>query len=191
MTPTRRAALSKAFPEAEFDVDLSERLPFGVASTADAWVDVDDPERLDALAELCRAKKIDLYLLGDAPNLLPLEGGVPACVAKLGPSCWGRLVAGATAVPQLPESRPQGAVVELFEPPKKAAPVDELVGDLGMRGIRLRSVRLSDRDAGFVVNEGEATARDVLTLRDYVRERVAREWGVKLRDRLMVIGRPR
>lgn|GEM_PF-4158001 len=191
MTPTRKAALAAAFPEARFDVELADELPFGVSCVADAFVDVDDPDRLDALAELCRKKKLDLLLLGDSPNVLALPGGVPGVVARLGPACWGRLVAGATAAPQLPGGRPPGAVVELFEAPKKAAPVDELVGDLGMRGIRLRSARLSDRDGGYVVNEGEATARDVLTLRDYVRERVRKEWGVKLRDRLLVVGRER
>ena len=40
--------------------------------------------------------------------------------------------------------------------------------------------QVSEKHAGFVINIGSATCRDILDLMDQVRERVFRETGVEL-----------
>ena len=79
----------------------------------------------------------------------------------------------------------------MFAEPDADSSLDSMIGDLGMRGVRLRSVRLSERDGNLVVNEGEASTRDVLSLMDWVRARLAREWGVQVEDRVSLVGRTR
>jgi UDP-N-acetylenolpyruvoylglucosamine reductase len=55
-----------------------------------------------------------------------------------------------------------------------------IIDSLGLKGTRIGGAVVSPRHANFVVNDGGATARDVLSLLDLVRERVAREAGVDL-----------
>jgi len=55
-----------------------------------------------------------------------------------------------------------------------------LIDGLGLKGERRGGAVVSPRHANFIVNEGGATAADVLELAERVRERVAREAGVEL-----------
>jgi len=55
-----------------------------------------------------------------------------------------------------------------------------LIDELGLKGTRRGGAVVSPRHANFVVNDGQATADDVLSLLDLVRERVRAETGVDL-----------
>jgi UDP-N-acetylmuramate dehydrogenase len=55
-----------------------------------------------------------------------------------------------------------------------------MIDGLGLKGTRIGGAVVSPRHANFLVNEGAATAGDVLALLDLVRERVRRETGVDL-----------
>ena len=55
-----------------------------------------------------------------------------------------------------------------------------IIDELGLKGSRLGAAVVSERHANFIVNEGAASAADVLELAELVRERVAREAGVDL-----------
>ena len=55
-----------------------------------------------------------------------------------------------------------------------------LIDQCGLKGLRVGGAQVSEKHAGFVINTGGATCRDVLELMDQVRERVLRETGVAL-----------
>ncbi len=59
-------------------------------------------------------------------------------------------------------------------------PAGRILDELGLKGTRVGGAVVSPRHANFVVNEGRATATDVLALLDLLRERVQRETGVDL-----------
>ena len=55
-----------------------------------------------------------------------------------------------------------------------------LIEQCGLKGLRVGGAQVSEKHAGFIINTGGATCRDILTLMDQVRERVFRETGVEL-----------
>lgn len=56
----------------------------------------------------------------------------------------------------------------------------KLIEDCGLKGTRVGGAEVSQKHAGFIVNRGGATARDVRTLIERIRERVLAETGVTL-----------
>jgi UDP-N-acetylmuramate dehydrogenase len=75
-----------------------------------------------------------------------------------------------------PGGRNAGCV---FKNPKDV-PAGRIIDELGLKGERRGGAVVSLRHANFVVNEGGATADDVLALLDLVHERVLRETGIDL-----------
>ena len=55
-----------------------------------------------------------------------------------------------------------------------------LIEGCGLKGLTVGGAQVSEKHAGFVINTGSATCRDILALMDQVRERVLRETGVAL-----------
>ena len=55
-----------------------------------------------------------------------------------------------------------------------------LIDQCGLKGLTVGGAQVSEKHAGFVINIGSATCRDILDLMDQVRERVFRETGVEL-----------
>lgn len=55
-----------------------------------------------------------------------------------------------------------------------------LIEECGLKGLTVGGAQVSAKHAGFVINTGSATCRDILELMDQVRERVFRETGVAL-----------
>jgi UDP-N-acetylmuramate dehydrogenase len=58
----------------------------------------------------------------------------------------------------------------------------------GLKGAQVGDARVSDKHANFIVNQGHATAKDVLALIRKVRTQVARKTGVKLELELKLVG---
>ena len=56
----------------------------------------------------------------------------------------------------------------------------KLIEDAGLKGARIGDAAVSEKHAGFLVNLGEATAKDMLALEALVREKVATKFGVEL-----------
>ena len=68
------------------------------------------------------------------------------------------------------------------------APAGKLIEETGLKGTRVGDARVSEKHANFIVNTGNATARDILDLAARVRERVQQEKGVLLEMEIQVVG---
>ena len=75
----------------------------------------------------------------------------------------------------------------IFKNPQ-AIPAGRLVDELGMKGRRIGGAVISDIHANFIVNDGQATARDVLDLIELIRERARQARGIELETEVEIIG---
>ena len=64
----------------------------------------------------------------------------------------------------------------------------KLIMDAGLRGYQVGDAQVSEKHCGFVINKGNATAADVLTLIENVREKVQEQFGVTLEPEVKVLG---
>lgn len=64
----------------------------------------------------------------------------------------------------------------------------KLIMDAGLRGYRVGDAQVSEKHCGFVINKGNATAADVLTLIENVREKVQEQFGVTLEPEVKFLG---
>lgn len=63
-----------------------------------------------------------------------------------------------------------------------------LIEEAGLKGHRIGGAMVSPKHAGFIVNIGEATARDIIELIIEVRERVYQKFGIRLETEPRLIG---
>lgn len=71
-------------------------------------------------------------------------------------------------------------------PPNDSA--GRLVESAGLKGARVGDAQVSEKHANFIVNRGNASAKDVVALIKKVRRQVARKTGVKLELELKLVG---
>ena len=64
----------------------------------------------------------------------------------------------------------------------------KLIQDAGLRGLSVGGARVSQKHAGFIVNEGGASAEDVLTLIRLVQMTVKDRFGVDLTPEVRILG---
>ncbi|MBI4126926.1 MAG: UDP-N-acetylmuramate dehydrogenase [Deltaproteobacteria bacterium] len=74
-----------------------------------------------------------------------------------------------------------------FKNPDKTS-AGKLIDDAGLKGVRVGGARVSPLHANFILNEGNATAHDVIVLLNLVRERVKEESGVLLEHEVVMVG---
>jgi UDP-N-acetylenolpyruvoylglucosamine reductase len=75
----------------------------------------------------------------------------------------------------------------IFKNPN-GTPAGRLLDELGLKGTTFGGARVSDVHANFIVNTGDATARDVLALIEQLREQVADVKGFQLETEVEIIG---
>jgi UDP-N-acetylmuramate dehydrogenase len=63
-----------------------------------------------------------------------------------------------------------------------------LIDAAGMRGEAIGGAQVAEQHTNFIVNRGGASARDILTLIDRVRERVLQYSGIELEPEVRIIG---
>ncbi len=63
-----------------------------------------------------------------------------------------------------------------------------LIEAAGLKGFRVGGAAVSDKHAGFVVNLGDATAKDVLALMEQVQQRVEAMSGIRLSPEVRLVG---
>ena len=64
----------------------------------------------------------------------------------------------------------------------------KIIEEAGLKGYKIGGAQVSEKHAGFVVNIGNATAKDVLDLKDYIKKVVYEKFGKKLELEVEVIG---
>ena len=64
----------------------------------------------------------------------------------------------------------------------------KLIADAGLKGYSIGGAAVSEKHAGFVVNMGGATAKDVVELTDYIKKRIIEQFGVTLELEIKKIG---
>lgn len=64
----------------------------------------------------------------------------------------------------------------------------KLIMDSGLAGYQVGGAQVSEKHCGFVINAGDATARDVRTLMDNVRDIVYKKYGVTLQPEVKFLG---
>ncbi len=67
-------------------------------------------------------------------------------------------------------------------------PAGKLIDELGLKGSRIGGALVSTEHGNFIVNDGTATARDVLALMEVIRQRVRAERGIELETEVEIIG---
>ncbi|OGO77324.1 MAG: UDP-N-acetylenolpyruvoylglucosamine reductase [Clostridiales bacterium GWB2_37_7] len=64
----------------------------------------------------------------------------------------------------------------------------KLIEDAGLRGFGIGGAQVSELHCGFVVNRGEATAKDVYDLIKYVQRTVFNQFGIMLETEIKILG---
>lgn len=75
----------------------------------------------------------------------------------------------------------------IFKNPKTIS-AGKLIDELGLKGTRVGAAVVSDVHGNFIVNEGGATAQDVLNLIEVVKKRVRESRGIDLETEVQIIG---
>jgi UDP-N-acetylenolpyruvoylglucosamine reductase len=70
----------------------------------------------------------------------------------------------------------------------ETVPAGKLIEDLGLKGLRVGGASVSLEHANFIVNDGRATARDILDLIALIQRRVRAGRGIELESEVEIIG---
>jgi len=73
-------------------------------------------------------------------------------------------------------------------PGTRRVPAGALLDACGCRGLRVGDAMVYAKHANIIVNAGRATARDVLTLAETMKQRVREKFGVELEEEVMFLG---
>lgn len=71
--------------------------------------------------------------------------------------------------------------------PAGDTPAWKLIDGAGLRGYKFGGARVSEKHAGFIVNEGGATAADIKTLVAIIKKAVFEKYGVELKTEIIFI----
>ena len=75
----------------------------------------------------------------------------------------------------------------IFKNPKDK-PAGRLIEETGLKGLTVGDAMISEKHGNFIVNRGQASADDILTLIRHIQERVSREKGVALELEVKIVG---
>lgn len=64
----------------------------------------------------------------------------------------------------------------------------KLIDECGLKGKQIGGAKVSEKHAGFIINENNATSTDILELVNYVQKEVLRQTGKKIELEIEVIG---
>ena len=64
----------------------------------------------------------------------------------------------------------------------------KLIDDAGLKGYTIGGAKVSEKHAGFVINKGGATAKEILQLIQYIKDTIKEKFGVDIALEVEVIG---
>ncbi len=64
----------------------------------------------------------------------------------------------------------------------------EAIDKCGLKGYNIRDAYVSEKHAGFIVNKGEATAKDVIDLIEYIKKIIYEKYKIKIETEIKIIG---
>ena len=64
----------------------------------------------------------------------------------------------------------------------------KLIDESGLKGYSIGGAEVSNKHAGFIVNKGNATAKDIIDLINYVKEKVHEKFGKEIHEEVKIIG---
>ncbi len=65
----------------------------------------------------------------------------------------------------------------------------KLIEDAGLRGFCIGDAQVSEKHCGFVINRGNATAKDVIMLTEHIKKTVREKFGVELEEEIKITGK--
>ncbi|GAH83345.1 unnamed protein product, partial [marine sediment metagenome] len=66
----------------------------------------------------------------------------------------------------------------------------ELIEKVGAKGLSQGKAAISNKHANFIINNGNATARDVLYLIEEIEKRVRKTFNIELNREIQILGEP-
>lgn len=66
--------------------------------------------------------------------------------------------------------------------------VSKIIDELGLKGYKIGDAEISTKHAGFIVNNGNATCKDVISLIKYIKERILSEKGFEPELEIELVG---
>ena len=86
-------------------------------------------------------------------------------------------------------SQPKGerSAGSFFKRPENGIAAAFLIDQAGMKGYRIGGAQISGKHAGFIINLGNATEKDIRELSNAVKSRVFEKFGIKLTEEVMFI----
>jgi UDP-N-acetylmuramate--L-alanine ligase/UDP-N-acetylenolpyruvoylglucosamine reductase len=85
-------------------------------------------------------------------------------------------------------TQPVAASAGCFFKNAAETPAGKLIDDLGLKGMRVGNAAVSSLHGNFLVNEGNATARDFLQLIEQIKRRARDERGIALDTEVQIVG---
>jgi UDP-N-acetylmuramate dehydrogenase len=65
----------------------------------------------------------------------------------------------------------------------------KLIEDAGLKGFQIGGAKISEMHGNFIVNAGNATAKDVLDLIQYIKDKILNLYGINIETEVEIIGR--
>lgn len=64
----------------------------------------------------------------------------------------------------------------------------KLIDELGLKGFIIGGAKVSEKHAGFIINDGNATAKDVIDLIEYIKKKVYEKYKIKIEEEIRILG---
>ena len=64
----------------------------------------------------------------------------------------------------------------------------KLIDDCGLKGYTIGGAQISEKHAGFIINKGDATSKDIFELIKYTKKKVYEKYKVRIEEEIEIIG---